>query len=248
MAAAFVRALVTVLLMGRVAVLYRYCAVLVTLFCTRGRLPASPAALCTRGRWPARSPSAPRAFGSARRLEARPGSAAALGHRSLSHVEGVPCRRPRAPQPPACRRSALPPALGHRSCLHVEGVPCHPPSGTTAARISKGRPATRPRVPQPPACRRSALPPAPASFPPLRPCWQSVWLYTYKIAGTKRSRRFTVGVAGFEPTASSSRTKRATKLRHTPVPNEYSHTSSENPNRDRRTMGSVCHAAKMSVR
>ena len=71
---------------------------------------------------------------------------------------------------------------------------------------------------------------------------------TYKIAGTKRSRRFTVGVAGFEPTASSSRTKRATKLRHTPVPNEYSHTSSENPNRDRRTMGSVCHAAKMSVR
>ncbi len=25
-----------------------------------------------------------------------------------------------------------------------------------------------------------------------------------------------VGVAGFEPTASSSRTKRATKLRHTP--------------------------------
>jgi hypothetical protein len=28
--------------------------------------------------------------------------------------------------------------------------------------------------------------------------------------------RFWVGVAGFEPTASSSRTKRATKLRHTP--------------------------------
>ncbi|MDT5033419.1 MAG: hypothetical protein QOC94_3590, partial [Actinoplanes sp.] len=26
-----------------------------------------------------------------------------------------------------------------------------------------------------------------------------------------------VGVAGFEPTASSSRTKRATKLRHTPM-------------------------------
>ena len=127
MAAAFVRALVTVLLMGRVAVLYRYCAVLVTLFCTRGRLPASPAALCTRGRWPARSPSAPRAFGSARRLEARPGPAAALGHRSLSHVEGVLCRRPRVPQPPACRRGALP-----------------PPSGTAAARMPKGRPATRP--------------------------------------------------------------------------------------------------------
>ena len=202
MAAAYVRALATVLLMGRVAVLDRYRAVLVTLFCTRGRRPA-------------RSPPTPRAFGSARRLEARPGPAV---------------------------------ALGHHSCLHVEGVPCHPPSGTAAACMSKGCPATRPRAPQLPACRRGALPPALASFPPLRPCWQSVWLYTYKIAGTKRSRRFTVGVAGFEPTASSSRTKRATKLRHTPVPNEYSHTSSENPNRDRRTMGSVCHAAKMSVR
>ena len=114
MAAAFVRALVTVLMMGGVAVLYRYCAVLVTLFCTRGRRPA-------------RSPSAPRAFGSARRLEARPG----------------PATRPRAPQLPACRRGALLPpsgtaaarmskgcpaaALGHRSCPHVEGVPCHPP-------------------------------------------------------------------------------------------------------------------------
>ena len=113
MAAAFVRALVTVLLMGRVAVLYRYCAVLVTLFCTRGRRPASPAALCTRGRRPARSTPTPRAFGSARRLEARPG----------------PATRPRAPQPPACRRSALP-----------------PPSGTAAARMSKGRPATRPSL------------------------------------------------------------------------------------------------------
>ena len=75
MAAAYVRALATVLMMGGVAVLYRYRAVLVTLFCTRGRRPA-------------RSPSAPRAFGSARRLEARPGPAAAHGHRS-----------PRVPQP-----------------------------------------------------------------------------------------------------------------------------------------------------
>ena len=31
-----------------------------------------------------------------------------------------------------------------------------------------------------------------------------------------------VGVAGFEPTTSSSRTKRATKLRHTPWPSNYS--------------------------
>ena len=150
MAAAFVRALVTVLLMGRVAVLYRYCAVLVTLFCTRGRRPASPAALCTRGRWPARSPSAPRAFGSARRLEARPGPAAALEYRSRPHAEGVPCRRPRAPQLPACRRSALP-----------------PPLSTAAARMSKECPATRPRAAQPPAYRRGALPPP---RPHSRPC------------------------------------------------------------------------------
>ena len=238
MAAAFVRALVTVLLMGRVAVPYRYCAVPVA------RLPS-----CSLH---------PRAV--ARPLAVR---AASLRLGASARSPARPCRRPRAPQLPACRRGALLPplstaaarmskgcpaaALGHRSCPHVEGVPC-----------------CRPRVPQLPVCRRGALPPpsgtavgaccmvatppAPASFPPLRPCWQSVWLYTYKIAGTKRSRRFTVGVAGFEPTASSSRTKRATKLRHTPVPNEYSHTSSENPNRDRRTMGSVCHAAKMSVR
>ena len=137
MAAAFVRALVTVLLMGRVAVLYRYCAVLVTLFCTRGRRPASPAALCTRGRWPARSPSAPRAFGSARRLEARPGPAAALEYRSRPHAEGVPCHppsgsaaarmpkecpatRPRAAQPPAYRRGALPPPRPHsRPCARA---------------------------------------------------------------------------------------------------------------------------------
>ena len=131
MAAAYVRALATVLMMGGVAVLYRYRAVLVTLFCTRGRRPA-------------RSPPTPRAFGSARRLEARPGPAAALGHHSCPHVEGVPCHppsgtaaarmskgcpatRPRAPQLPAYRRGALPPALEYRSRPHAEGVPCHPP-------------------------------------------------------------------------------------------------------------------------
>ena len=37
-----------------------------------------------RGRRPARSPSALRAFGSARRIEARPGPATARGHRSLA--------------------------------------------------------------------------------------------------------------------------------------------------------------------
>ena len=117
MVAAFVRALVTVLLMGRVAVLYRHRAVLVpllcaqgrrpaspTALCTRGRRPASPTALCTRGRRPARSPSTPRAFGSARRLEARPGPAA----------------RPRAPQSPRAAWSPhRPPRPRSRPCARA---------------------------------------------------------------------------------------------------------------------------------
>ena len=120
MVAVFVRALATVLLMGRVAVLYRYRAVLVTLLCAQGRRPASPTALCTRGRRPTRSPSAPRAFGSARRLEARPGPAAALGHRSLPRAEGAPCRRPRVPQSPrAARLPHHPPRPRSRPCARA---------------------------------------------------------------------------------------------------------------------------------
>ena len=46
------------------------------------RAPEGPAAVCAGGRRPAREPSAPRAYGSARRLEARPGPAAAHGRRS----------------------------------------------------------------------------------------------------------------------------------------------------------------------
>ena len=87
----------------------------------------------------------PRREPSARRVGSKPGQAlpppsgtaaarmskgcpaAALGHSSCPHVEGVPCRRPRAPQPPAYRRGALPPALEYRSRPHAEGVPCHPP-------------------------------------------------------------------------------------------------------------------------
>ena len=104
MVAAFVRALATVLLMGRGAVLYRYCAVPVALLCAQGRRPAFPAALCTRGRRPARSPSTPRAFGSARRLEARPGPAA----------------RPRAPQSPRAAWSPRrPPRPRSRPCARA---------------------------------------------------------------------------------------------------------------------------------
>ena len=133
MVAAFVRALATVLLMGRVAVLYRYRAVLVpllcaqgrrpaspTALCTRGRRPASPAALCTRGRRPARSPSTPRAFGSARRLEARPGPAATLGCRSRRVPKGCPAARPWAPQSPRAAWSPhRPPRPRSRPCARA---------------------------------------------------------------------------------------------------------------------------------
>ena len=117
MATAFVRALATVLMMGGVAVLYRYRAVLAALFCTRGRRPT-------------RSPPTPRAFGSARRLEARPGPAAALGHRSRPHIEGAPCHPPsstaaaRMPKEcPATRPGLIPalaPVLAVGLAMHIQ--------------------------------------------------------------------------------------------------------------------------------
>ena len=67
------------------------------------------AAVCAGGRRPAREPSAPRAFGSARLLEARPGPAAAHGHRSLALL----C----PPVPPAPSTPAVPVSL-------VCGTPC----------------------------------------------------------------------------------------------------------------------------
>ena len=136
MAAAYVRALATVLLMGRVAVLYRYRAVPVTLLCAQGRRPASPAAFCTRGRRPARSPSAPRAFGSARRLEARPGPAAALGYRSCPYAEGVPCHPPSGTAAARMSKGCPAAALGYRSCPHVEGAPCRRPRAPQSARAA----------------------------------------------------------------------------------------------------------------
>ena len=120
MVIAFVRALATVLMMGKVVVLYRYRAVPVALLCAQVRRSSSPAALCTRGRRPARLPSAPRAFGSARRLEARPGPAATLGYCSLPHAEGAPCRRPRVLQSPRAARSPHhPPRPRSRPCARA---------------------------------------------------------------------------------------------------------------------------------
>ena len=79
------------------------------------------AARCARGRRPARSPSAPRAFGSARRLEARPGPATAHGHRSQVLRS---LRRPPHRWRLACwrvdRRVVSKPSYGRQSAsLHV---------------------------------------------------------------------------------------------------------------------------------
>ena len=96
MVAAFVRALATVLMMGRVVVLYRYRAVPVALLCAQVRRSSSPAALCTR------------------RLAARPLAVRAASLRLGASVRSParPCRRPRAPQPAAYRRGTLPPPSG----------------------------------------------------------------------------------------------------------------------------------------
>ena len=69
------------------------------------RAPSGRVAVCVRGRRPARSPSALRAFGSARRLEARPGPAAAHGHRG--HALRCPPHRRRCVV--VCGGQALPP-------------------------------------------------------------------------------------------------------------------------------------------
>ena len=105
------------------------------------------AAWCARGRWPAREPSAPRAFGSARRLEARPGPATAHGHRSQAHgslrrpprrwrlrccvVPSRPRHRPRAPQPgPRVPPAPSTPVAPSVLCGAVQAPP--PPTGTAA--------------------------------------------------------------------------------------------------------------------
>ena len=120
------------------------------------------AAWCARGRRPARSPSAPRAFGSVRRLEARPGPAAAHGHRSQvlrslrrpphrPRLRGCvsprsparPRRRPRAPQPgPPAPSTPVGPVLLRTIRLVSRPALALPPPTSTAA-----WPRHRPRVP-----------------------------------------------------------------------------------------------------
>ena len=133
---------------------------------------------------------------------------------------------------------------------------CSGPCAVTSAVARSARRAPRATLsarppaalaPRGPAPGPPSTPAAPAPLQHRRPAppaarREAVRHGMTKVAGTKRSRRLTVGVAGFEPTASSSRTKRATKLRHTPVPFEYSLTSSIIPNRDEPTRRSVGHA------
>ena len=134
------------------------------------RAPSGRVAVCVRGRRPARSPSALRAFGSARRLEARPGPAAAHGHRG--HALRCPPHRRRCVV--VCGGQALPPptdtatmpstpaalcrcvwwpgpaaAHGHR------GHPLH--TGDAVSLCVVARPCRRPRTPRP-------RPPAPSTL------------------------------------------------------------------------------------
>ena len=79
-------------------------------------------AVCAGGRRPARSPSALRAFGSARRLEARPDPATAHGHRGQTQGAGRPRR--------ALRSLRRPPHRRHLVCWRVAGRTPPPPIGT----------------------------------------------------------------------------------------------------------------------
>ena len=56
-----------------------------------------------------------------------------------------------------------------------------------------------------------------SQIPPTEPLADPQWMDTTSLTWEN-----VVGVTGFEPAASSSRTKRATKLRHTPVVRPYS--------------------------
>ena len=93
------------------------------------RAPSGRVAVCVRGRRPARSPSALRAFGSARRLEARPGPAAAHGHRG--HALRCPPHRRRCvvvcggqALPPPTDTAAMPPGSPAPSALRTHVVSC----------------------------------------------------------------------------------------------------------------------------
>ena len=135
------------------------------------------------------------------------------------------------------RRDQCDPLAGGHRC---DGAGRPPPVDRRRARYEPGPP-RRPRRRCPFRAGRPAGPPSVATGLPgttREPRGYDEAAEPYGPAALAR-----VGVAGFEPTASSSRTKRATKLRHTPVPFEYSLTLSIFPNGDGVSTRSVVHAA-----
>ncbi len=120
--------------------------------CRCSRAPSGRVAVCVRGRRPARSPSALRAFGSARRLEARPGPAAAHGHRGRAlRALGRPPHRRRCVV--VCGGQALPPPMdtavipsGPSGTLRTGGT-LH--TGSAVSLCVVARPCRRPRTPRP---------------------------------------------------------------------------------------------------
>ena len=143
MAAAYVRALATVLLMGRVAVLDRYRAVPVARLSSCSLHPNAAARLSSCSLHP--------------RAAARPlaAHAASLRLGASARSPARPCRRPRAPQPPACRRGATPPTQASS-----------PPPDTAASRALHGHHQTHPRLVT--ALRHRSLPRT-ARSPPNTP-------------------------------------------------------------------------------
>ena len=110
--------------------------------CRCSRVPSGRVAVCVRGRRPARSPSALRAFGSARRLEARPGPAAAHGHRG--HALRCPPHRRRCVV--VCGGQALPPPT---DTAVVPSGPCGALRTCGAVSLCVvARPCRRPRIPR----------------------------------------------------------------------------------------------------
>ena len=120
--------------------------------CPRATARPSPTALRAQGRRPAPPNYSPCPRAAARPLAVH---AASLRLGASARSPARPCRRPRAPQPPACRRGATPPTQAS-SPPRTPQPPAHctvttkhthassPPSGTAASHALHGHHQTRP--------------------------------------------------------------------------------------------------------